>query len=158
MNGWSEWIDGWYRTIQWRKGSLWIAASQGLCHEPLTRANVANPTRSARARGRRTWRWTQTHTNTHTCTCFSHSLQSPLLYCSVPASLDATATQTILPMREQLPREGRRQRDLNAPKASGQSGLIFITVAMSFWTGNALKNKSWRTTWWYCVATKNCWN
>lgn len=69
-----------------------------------------------------------THKNTHTCTCFAHILQSLLLYCSVSASLTATATQTILPMREQLPQEGCRQETLNAPNlqtnASDQSRLI----------------------------------
>lgn len=41
---------------------------------------------------------------------------------SAPATLTATASQTILPMREQLPHQSTR--NLNAPKAPGQSGLI----------------------------------
>ncbi len=154
-----EWMDRWM--IQ----DHTVKDRQSLdCGQPGTAPRATNvcqcsqPPRSAIVWGRSTWRSTQTHTYSHTRTRFSHSLQSLLLCCSVPASLAATATQTILPMREQLPQEGRQQRDLNAPKASGQSGLVLITAAMSFWTGNALKYKSWRTTWWYCVTTKNCSN
>lgn len=108
--------------------------------------------------GRKTWRSTW-----H----LLFILQSLLRYCSVPASLTATATQTILPMREQLPPEGGVVTRLESSKSPNEdlwsfgtdffSFFLLFCGHMSFWTGNAL-NKSWRTTWWYCVTTKNCSN
>lgn len=141
----------------------------GLCHEPLTRANVANPhPRSATVWGGKiTWRSTQTHSRT----CFSAS--------SVPAALlfapciPRRHSYTDNPANEgAVAPRGAWSKTLECSKGSWPVGTVFVlcfvflfllffflTAAMSFWTGNALKIiKSWRTTWWYCVTTKNCWN
>lgn len=107
MNEWMDECVG-ERTIQWRTGSLWLVASQGLCHKPLRCANVANPPTPRDQPKYRAGVPEDQHKHTH-APAF-HTLFSPLLlYSSVPASLTATSTQTILPMREQLPQEGCRQ-------------------------------------------------
>lgn len=113
------------------KDSLWIVANQGLCHKPVMCANVATPEISERG----------VTEDQHTHTCFSHMFQSLLLYCSVPATLTATATQTILPMREQLPQERRHHQTRSLRTLLASLDWSHHGGHESFWTGNALKNK-----------------
>lgn len=107
---------------------------------PTNTCQCSQPPRSARVRRR------NAQQNTH-APAF-HCLQSLLLLCSAPASLTATDKQTILPMREELLREGRGQRDWN-------TSLDRYLWPWAFELEMHLMNKSWRTTWWYCVTTKN---
>lgn len=113
-HGWlenDEWVDGpseWVAEctrdtiLQQRTLSVCIVPSQGLHHKPLTCANVANP-RSVGGWCRRSSIKTNTRRR-------SHIRQPLMLFCSAHASLHATATQTILPMREQLPPEGHHHK------------------------------------------------
>lgn len=153
-NEWNDgwWADGWMngscRTMWWRTESPWIAASRGLCHEPLTRANVANPhPRSATVWGGKiTWRSTQTHSRT----CFSASpvpaalLFAPCIprrhsYTDNPANEGAVAPR------------GAWSKTLECSKGSWPVGTVFVLCFVLFlfffcfsYSGHELLN--WKCT------------
>lgn len=151
VDGRSEWVAGQlnaWETLSFSKGHLVFASclARGLHHKPLTCANVANP-RSVRGWSRTSWRPTHADASAPTLT---HPL---MLFCSAHTSLRATATQTILPMREQLPPQGHHHKTWKLQISKRKLLVNSFFGRGSFWTGNALK--SWRTTWWYCVTRKN---
>lgn len=108
------------RTIQWRTGSLWIVASQGLCHEPLTCANVANPESMGQE-------YLKINTNTHMHILVTHS---SVARCSIVQSLRPSPPQLhrqSCQWGSSYPRRGVKR--LERSKSFWPVGTDLITVA-----------------------------
>lgn len=125
---WMEWMDRWM--IQ----DHTVKDRQSLdCGQPGTVPRATNVCQCSQPRDQREYgagvpEDQHKHTHTHTHLLFTHS--------SVPAALLFSPciphrhSYTDNPANEGAATPGGvPSRDLNAPKASGQSGLIFITVA-----------------------------
>lgn len=108
----------------------------------------SQPRDQRECRSRCTCRSTQTQRNTHApafhsifSPCFPHSHS----FTDNPANEGAAAP----PVNKRL--------ECSEGFWPVETDLITVDT-WAFGTGNALMNKSWRTTWWYCVTTKNCSN
>lgn len=156
-----EWMDRWMHRGQDHS----VKERQSLdCGQPGTAPQATNLCQCSQPQDQREYRArVPEDQDKHTHAPAFHTLFSPC--CSIVQSLHPSPPhlhRQSCQWGSSCPRRGVVKR-LESSKSPNEGfwpvGTDFITVATwAFELENALKNKSWRTTWWYCVTTKNCSN
>lgn len=150
MDGWMEWMDTW--VIQDHS----VKDRQSLdCGQPGTVPRATNVCQCSQPRDEREFeagvpedQHTHTNTHIHTHAPAFHTVFSPC--CSIIQSLHPSPPQLhrqSCQWGSSYPRRGYRLETWTLQRLLASWDWFYHSGHMSFWTGNALKNKSWRTTW-----------